>query len=91
MRNSGKPSSGGGGRKGTRMKALNIIAWILITIGAINWGLVALMEMNVVDTVFGVGSQLAKIIYILIGAAGVYNLIPLSKCLMGQGGGACCS
>lgn len=72
------------------MKAVNLIAWILITIGAINWGLVALMEMNVVDMIFGAGSQLAKIVYILVGAAGVYNLIPLSKCLMGQGG-TCCS
>jgi len=74
------------------MKVVNLIAWILITVGAINWGLVALMEMNVVDMIFGAGSQLAKIVYILIGAAGVYNLIPLSKCLMGQGsGGNCCS
>jgi uncharacterized membrane protein YuzA (DUF378 family) len=71
------------------MKAVNLIAWILITIGAINWGLVALMEMNVVDMIFGAGSQLAKIVYILVGAAGVYNLIPLSKCLMGQGGNCC--
>ena len=73
------------------MKVVNLIAWILITVGAINWGLVALMEMNVVDMIFGAGSQLAKIVYILIGAAGVYNLIPLSKCLMGQGDGKCCS
>jgi uncharacterized membrane protein YuzA (DUF378 family) len=73
------------------MKVVNLIAWILVTIGAINWGLVALMEMNLVDMIFGAGSQLAKIVYIVIGAAGVYQLIPLSKCLMGQGGGACCS
>ncbi len=72
------------------MKAVNLIAWILITVGAINWGLVALWEYNLVDMIFGAGSQLAKIVYILVGAAGVYNLIPLSKCLMGKGG-SCCS
>lgn len=73
------------------MKAVNIIAWILVTIGAINWGLVALLEMNLVDTIFGAGTQIAKIVYIVIGAAGVYQLIPLSQCLTGKGGGACCS
>jgi len=70
------------------MKAVNLIAWILVTIGAINWGLVALMKTDLVTTIF-TNPDIANIVYIIIGVAGVYQLIPLSKCLTGKGEGCC--
>jgi uncharacterized membrane protein YuzA (DUF378 family) len=72
------------------MKAVNLVTMVLVVVGAINWGLVALLQINLVDMIFGSGTQLAKIVYIIVGAAGVYQLIPLVKCLTGQGG-SCCS
>ena len=59
------------------MKALNWIAIILAIIGAINWGLVGLLNLDLVALLLGVGS-LAKLVYILVGLAGVY-LIGLAK------------
>lgn len=50
------------------------IAYILIIIGAINWGLVGLLNLDLVATIFGGIPLLAKIIYILIGVSGVYAL-----------------
>lgn len=40
-------------------------------IGALNWGLVGLANVNLVDQIFGAGSVLARIIYILVGLSGV--------------------
>ena len=48
------------------MKALHMIAFILMAIGGLNWLLVA-FNWNLVDAVFGVGSMLSQIIYILVG------------------------
>jgi uncharacterized protein len=52
----------------------NAITWVSITlvvIGAINWGLVGLFDWNLVAALFGSG-VLARIVYVLVGAAGVY-------------------
>ncbi|MDB6097100.1 MAG: hypothetical protein JWM09_1378 [Francisellaceae bacterium] len=59
------------------MKPLNLIAFILALIGAINWGLVGLSNFNLVTQLFGVGSHVTKIIYLLVGASGLYLLIDL--------------
>ena len=44
------------------MKVVEIIALILNIIGGINWGLVGLFDYNLVDSLFGEGSVIAKVI-----------------------------
>lgn len=61
------------------MKILNCIALTLVIIGALNWLLIGLIDFNIVDTLFGAGSILAKIIYIIVGIAGVWSLTFYSK------------
>lgn len=56
------------------MKVLNFIVLTLVIIGALNWLLVGLINFNLVDTLFGVGSVLSKIIYIIVGIAGIWSL-----------------
>lgn len=56
------------------MKALDIISLILVIIGAITIGLVGLFEFDMIATIFGVGSMFTKVIYILIGVAGLWTL-----------------
>lgn len=53
---------------------LGQIAWWLVVIGAINWGLDAL-GFNVVEVIFGSWPQLVTIVYLLVGASGVYALV----------------
>lgn len=48
------------------------IAGILVLVGAINWGLVGAFDMNIVSNLLGAGSSLEKIVYILVGASGLY-------------------
>ena len=47
------------------MKNLGKVAYILIIIGALNWGLIGIANINLVAEIFGGGSNLTKIIYIL--------------------------
>ncbi|WP_301082550.1 DUF378 domain-containing protein [Thomasclavelia cocleata] len=61
------------------MKILNCIALTLVIIGALNWLLVGLIDFNLVDTLFGAGSILSKIIYIIVGIAGIWSLTFYSK------------
>ena len=61
------------------MKALNGIALTLVIIGAINWLLVGLFEFNLVDAIFGSLSILTRIIYIIVGIAGLWSIAFYSK------------
>lgn len=48
-------------------------------IGAINWGLIGLFNFNLVEAIFGDMTLLSRIIYILVGVAGVYGLTLLGE------------
>ncbi len=54
------------------MYYLNKIALWLTIIGAINWGLVGAFNLNLVSIIFGDMSLLARIVYILVGLAGIW-------------------
>ncbi|WP_338911673.1 DUF378 domain-containing protein [Clostridium perfringens] len=49
------------------MKTLNIIALTLVIIGALNWGLIGIMNFNLVDSIFGIASIWSRTIYVLVG------------------------
>ena len=61
------------------MKGLDIITLILVIIGAINWGLVGLFDWKLVGAIFGGVPVLVKIIYILVGLSGLWQLMPLFR------------
>lgn len=56
------------------MRTLSIIAWLLVIIGAINWGLVGAFGFNIVSAISGSHANLARIIYVLVGLAGLYSI-----------------
>jgi hypothetical protein len=51
---------------------LDVIALLLVIIGALNWGLVGFFHYNLVSTLFGPG--LERVIYVIVGLAGIYAL-----------------
>lgn len=61
------------------MKNLQQAANILVLVGAINWGLIGLLDLNLVNAVLGSIAGLEKIIYILVGLSGVLALINWGK------------
>jgi len=50
-----------------------LVGWVLV-FAAINWGLVGLLNVNLVELVLGAGSTLTKVAYIAVGLVGVYKL-----------------
>jgi uncharacterized membrane protein YuzA (DUF378 family) len=57
------------------MRVINVIALILIIVGGLNWGLVGFFDYNLVDSLFGAGSGVARTVYALVGLAAVYKLV----------------
>ena len=53
------------------MKALHMVSFTLVVVGALNWGLVGLLDFNLVTTIFGTMPGVEKLVYILVGASGV--------------------
>ena len=62
-----------------KLKALDYIALIIAIIGAINWGLVGLIDFNLVETVLGFMPLLVKLVYIVVGLSGIYLIFVLAK------------
>ena len=56
------------------METLQKSALVITIIGAINWGLIGLCDFNLVEMIFGTGSLLSQIIYILVGITGLINI-----------------
>jgi uncharacterized membrane protein YuzA (DUF378 family) len=64
------------------MKALNFVTLALIIVGAVNWGLVGLLQLDLVAAIFGgQDAVLARLVYILVGASGLYHIVPLINSL----------
>ena len=57
------------------MNALQKTALVFTVIGAINWGLIGLFNFNLVDSLFGQNSFLSMLIYIVVGIAGLINIM----------------
>lgn len=61
------------------MKKLDILAAVLVIVGGLNWGLVAVAEFDLVATIFalefGETNAASRIVYGLVGAAAVYQII----------------
>lgn len=56
------------------MENFQKVLLVLTIIGAINWGLVGLFDINLVSTLFGSATFISRIIYTLIAIAGVVNI-----------------
>ena len=67
------------------MKALNIVTAILLIIGGLNWGLVAIAEFDLVAAVFGLAfgeiNLASRIVYALVGVSALYQATQLPATL----------
>lgn len=62
------------------MKALHMVTFTLVIIGALNWGLVGLFKLDVVNALLG-ATGLETIVHILIGVSAVYlALTHMNEC-----------
>jgi hypothetical protein len=55
-------------------KVLDLVAWLLVVIGALNWGLIGVFNgFNLVTALFGNGIA-ARVVYILVGVAAIWKI-----------------
>jgi len=57
------------------MYILRIIAYILVIVGAINWGLIGFFGFDLVAAIFGEMSGFSRIIYGLVGVSAIILLL----------------
>ena len=61
------------------MKKLDMLAAVLVIVGGLNWGLVALAEFDLVATIFaldfGETNAASRVVYGLVGLAAVYQIL----------------
>ena len=57
------------------MYIVKIIAYILVIIGAINWGLIGFFGFDLVASIFGDMSLISRIVYSLVGISGLILLL----------------
>ena len=60
------------------MKFLHMIAFCLLIVGGLNWLLVA-FNYNLVEMIFGSGSTLSMLIYVLVGLSAIYEVVMHKK------------
>jgi len=72
------------------MKIVWWLALVLAVVGAINWGLVGLFQFDLVAYLFASYAMVAKIVYIVVGVAGLYLFVAslFCKCCCKDSG--CC-
>ena len=56
------------------------VVGVLVAIGALNWGLVGIFQMDLVAKLLGEMTGPARVVYGVIGVAGVLKLLSLVKC-----------
>lgn len=50
---------------------LKMVALILVIVGGLNWGLVGLLDFDLVAAIFGEMSTVSRIVYVLVGLAAI--------------------
>ena len=56
------------------MKELHMLTFALVVVGALNWGLVGLLDFNLVSVLFGGIPTLERLVYILVGVSAVAEI-----------------
>ncbi|MEO6225268.1 MAG: DUF378 domain-containing protein [Sphingomicrobium sp.] len=59
------------------MRIFNKLTLLLLIVGGLNWGLIGLFGFDLVAAIFGEMSVLSRIVYSLVGASALWQLIPL--------------
>ena len=56
------------------MRWLELVGTLLVVVGALNWGLWGFLNLNVVEMLLGGWPTVVRVVYILVGVAGLWLL-----------------
>ncbi len=57
------------------MKALHMVAFLLVVVGALNWGVLTLTGWEVGQLFGGMDATVSRVVYVLVGLSGLYLLV----------------
>jgi len=57
------------------MKFIDVLAAVLVVVGALNWGLVGLFRYDLVAALLGDATGLTRLIYVVVGVAGLFQAL----------------
>ncbi len=57
------------------ISVIGLIAYVLLFVGGINWGLVGALDFDLVAFLFGEGTLVARSIYSLVGIAAIVSIV----------------
>lgn len=60
------------------LSTLDWVAFVLLVVGGLNWGLVGALNFNLVNTLFGTMPAIESIVYSLVGLSAIYVIYVLS-------------
>lgn len=64
------------------MAEKNVVDWIalvLVIVGGLNWGLVGLFQLDLVELILGAVPVLQRIVYVLVGLSAAYTIYYITK------------
>ena len=61
------------------MNTIRIISYVLVIIGALNWGLIGLFSFDLVSAIFGDMSLITRVVYTLVGLSAIVSLLTQFK------------
>ncbi len=59
------------------MSVIDWISRVLVIIGGLNWGLIAVSRFNLVTAIFGEETMWTRVVYALVGLGALYEIIRL--------------
>lgn len=62
-----------------KLNALDWVAFLLVVVGGLNWGLVGLFDFDLVAAIFGDMSGISRVVYVLVGLGALYLLVSMGK------------
>ncbi len=61
-----------------KMKEVDWLVSVLVTVGALNWGLVGAFKLDLVQTILGTSPAIVQLVYVLVGLSGLYSLYKMT-------------
>lgn len=62
------------------MNILRYTAYVLVLIGALNWGLIGLFGFDLVAAIFGDMTLMSRIVYSLVGLSAIITAVTIHHC-----------
>ena len=59
------------------MKTLDLATMVLLIVGGLNWALVGVADWNLVAALFGAGSVLSRLVYVVVGVSAIWQIARL--------------